>query len=384
MGAIAVAVLSGLERRPSVAILSTYPPTQCGLATFSAALRAHLGPRTDVVRVVDQPLDRPSLDVVAHLVNGSTSSATDAVHKLNDYDVVIVQHEYGIFGGPDGLEVVALVESIRVPTIVVFHTVLETPTARQREILHRLIDAADAVVTMTATARRRLIDLYGADPLTVRTIPHGAVDHRKRTGGRVTGARPLVLTWGLLGPGKGIEWAIEALPGLRDLNPRYLVLGATHPRVHEREGHAYRDGLSRRARELGVADMFELDGNYLPVPDLFDVVASADLVLLPYDSREQVTSGVLIEAVAAGRPVVSTAFPHAVELLAQGAGLLVRQRDPDALGAAIRRVLTEPGLAQKMAARAAAQAPGLFWDSVAARYRALAEDLHAAAFAATS
>ncbi len=379
-----MAVLSGLERRPSVAILSTYPPTQCGLATFSAALRGHLGPRTDVVRVVDQPLERPSLDVVAHLVNGSTRSATDTVQKLNDYDVVIVQHEYGIFGGPDGSEVVALVESLRVPTIVVFHTVLETPTARQREILHRLIHAADAVVTMTATARSRLIELYGADPLTVRTIPHGAVDHRRRTGGRVTGARPLVLTWGLLGPGKGIEWAIEALPGLRDLNPRYLVLGATHPRVHEREGHAYRDSLSRRARELGVADLFELDGNYLPVPDLFDVVASADLVLLPYDSREQVTSGVLIEAVAAGRPIVSTAFPHAVELLAQGAGLLVRQRDPDALGAGIRRVLTEPGLAQKMAARAAVQAPGLLWDSVAARYRALAEDLHAAAFAATS
>jgi glycosyltransferase involved in cell wall biosynthesis len=128
----------------------------------------------------------------------------------------------------------------------------------------------------------------------------------------------------------------------------------------------------------------ELDGNYLAVPDLFDVVASADLVLLPYDSREQVTSGVLIEAVAAGRPVVSTAFPHAVELLTTGAGLLVPQRDPGALGAGIRRVLSEPGLAGKMAACAAAQAPALMWESVAARYRELAEDLHAAAFAATS
>jgi polysaccharide biosynthesis protein PslF len=379
-----VAVLSGLDRQPHIAILSTYPPTQCGLATFSAALRGHLGPGTDVVRVVDESVGQPTLDVVGHLVNGSAAGTAAAVRKLNEYDVVIVQHEYGIFGGPDGCEVVELVEGIRVPTIVVCHTVLETPTVRQREILHRLIDAADAVVTMTATARRRLVELYGADPVLVRTIPHGAVDHRRRPGGRVTGARPLVLTWGLLGPGKGIEWAIEALPGLRDLNPRYLVLGATHPRILEREGDAYRDSLSWRARRLGVLDLFELDSSYLPVPALFDVVASADLVLLPYDSREQVTSGVLIEAVAAGRPVVSTAFPHAVELLGQGAGLLVPQRDPDALGAGIRRVLTEPGLARTMAARAAAQAPGLFWDSVAARYQDLAQDLHAAAFAETS
>jgi glycosyltransferase involved in cell wall biosynthesis len=237
---------------------------------------------------------------------------------------------------------------------------------------------------MTATARRRVIALYGADPAAVRTIPHGAVDHRRAAGKRASGTRPLVLTWGLLGPGKGIEWAIDALPGLRDLNPRYLVLGATHPRVLEREGHAYRHGLSRHARALGVSDLLELDDTYLPVADLFDVVASADLVLLPYDSREQVTSGVLIEAVAAGRPVVSTAFPHAVELLTDGAGLVVPQRDPTALGAAVRRVLTEPGLAHRLAACAARQAPTLFWETVAERYWDLAESLSDAALAPSS
>jgi glycosyltransferase involved in cell wall biosynthesis len=334
--------------------------------------------------LVDQPVSQLEPGVVAHLVNGSASSVAGAVHKLNDYDVVIVQHEYGIFGGPDGVEVVDLVESLRVPTIVVFHTVLETPTTRQREILERLIRAADAMVTMTKTAQRRLVDLYGADPRAVRTIPHGAIDHHKRAGGRGTGARPLVLTWGLLGPGKGIEWAIEALPGLRDLNPRYLVLGATHPRILAREGEAYRNRLSGRARDLDVADLLELDSSYLPAGELFDVVASADLVLLPYDSREQVTSGVLIEAVAAARPIVSTAFPHAVEMLAQGAGLLVPQRDPAALGTAVRQVLSEPGLARTMSARAALQAPALFWDAVADRYRELAEDLCVAALASAS
>lgn len=373
-----------VDRRSRIAILSTYPPTQCGLATFSAALRAALGPRTDVVRVVDQQVLRTNPDVVAHLVNGSADSAAGALTRLNDYDVVIVQHEYGIFGGPDGVEVLRLVEGLRVPTIVVLHTVLESPTTSQRDILTRLIRSADAVVTMTETAQRRLVALYGADPATLCTIPHGAINHRKSPGERATGARPLVLTWGLLGPGKGIEWAIEALPGLRDLNPRYLVLGTTHPRVLERHGEVYRDGLSRRARELGVTDLFELDPSYLPATELFDVVASADLVLLPYDSLEQVTSGVLIEAVAAARPVVSTAFPHAVELLTAGAGLLVPQRDPDALGAGIRRVLTEPGLSDAMTARAAEQAPALFWDAVGDRYNELAESLCAAALAQIS
>lgn len=376
-------ISSILGRRCRIAIVSTYPPTQCGLATFSAALIEHLGPEVDVVRVVDQPAAPSSSDVVAHLVNGSRASAESVLYRLNGYDVVIVQHEYGIFGGTDGVDVVELVESLRVPTIVVCHTVLEAPTAPQREILRRVTRAASAVVTMTDTARRRLVDLYGADPAAVRTIPHGAVRH-KLVGGRAAGARPLALTWGLLGPGKGIEWAIEALPGLRDLDLRYLVLGATHPRVLEREGDIYRDSLTVRANELGVSDMFDMQSSYLPVADLFEIVASADLVLLPYDSREQVTSGVLIEAVAAGRPVVSTAFPHAVELLKDGAGLVVPQRDSEALGAGIRRVLREPGLARDMAARGTAQAPALFWDAVADRYRRLAEDLYATAFSTTA
>lgn len=365
-------------------MLSTYPPTQCGLATFTAALRDHLGQRVDVVRVVDEPAGLADTAVVAHLVNGSATSAFGAVRKLNSYDVVIVQHEYGIFGGADGIDIVELVEALGVPTIIVFHTVLAGPTARQRAILESLLAAAGVVVTMTETARTRLVNSYSADPAKVTTIPHGAVDHRARYTPRATTARPVVLTWGLLGPGKGIEWAIEALPGLRDLNPRYLVLGKTHPRVFEREGETYRASLLQRARALGVEDLLELDDTYLPADELAAVVATADVVLLPYDSREQVTSGVLIEAVAAGRPVVSTAFPHALELLTQGSGLVVPQRDPNALGSALRRVLSEPGLAEALAAQAALQAPELFWGAVAARYRDLADGLRAAALAPAS
>ena len=337
-----------------------------------------------MVRVVDEPDSRRVPEVVAHLVNGSTASAVAAVRVLNTYDAVIVQHEYGIFGGPDGVDVVQIVEALRVPAIIVFHTVLEQPTASQRLILDRLLDAAAVAVTMTETARRRLIDRYAADPSKVITIPHGAVEHSVLRRSKPAGARPLILTWGLLGPGKGIEWAIDALEGLRDLNPRYLVLGKTHPKVFEQAGDAYRDTLALRARRSGVEDLLELDDSYLSVPDLAQVVASADVVLLPYDSREQVTSGVLIEAVAAGRPVVSTAFPHAVELLGAGSGLVVPQRDSVALESALRRVLSEPGLGESLAACAAAQAPELFWSAVGARYRAVADTLAAAALATAS
>jgi glycosyltransferase involved in cell wall biosynthesis len=282
------------------------------------------------------------------------------------------------------MDVLEVVEDLSVPTVVVLHTVLTHPTAGQREVLLRLLAAADVVVTMTETARDRLVRRYDALPEQVVVIPHGAVEHRPARRVPRPRQRPLVLTWGLLGPGKGIEWAVDALPELRDLDPRYLVVGRTHPKVFERDGDAYRDGLLARAQRLGVADLLELDASYLSVSDLVGLVGQADVVLLPYDSVDQVTSGVLTEAVAAGRPVVSTSFPHARELLPGGPGLVVPQGDGPAIAAAVRRVLTEPGLAGAMAAASARCAPELYWGAVAGRYRALADGLVAAALAEVS
>lgn len=371
----------------TIGFLSTYPPTQCGLATFNAALLGalrHAQSELAVVRVVDRVETHDDPEVVAHLVSGSRQSAREAVARLNSYDAVVIQHEYGIYGGPDGGDVVDLVEALTVPKIVVFHTVLQHPTPRQLRILHRLVSAADVAVTMTETARTRLLDGYGADSTKVVVIPHGAVDLGAEHASFAPHRRPLILTWGLLGPGKGIEWAIDAMSGLRDLEPRYLVAGMTHPKVLARSGEAYRTGLRERAEARDVAHIVDLDDTYLAVGDLAALVGRADVVLLPYDSREQVTSGVLIEAVAAGRPVVSTAFPHAVELLSGGVGLVVPQRDPAALEHALRRVLSEPGLADSMAAQGALKAPSLLWGAVGARYRQIVEMLVADALAAAS
>jgi glycosyltransferase involved in cell wall biosynthesis len=179
----------------------------------------------------------------------------------------------------------------------------------------------------------------------------------------------------LLGPGKGIEWALRALAELKDLSPMptYTVAGRTHPKVLEQHGDVYRDGLKTLARDLGVADAVRWADVYLDQAALSRLIRSADVVVLPYDSTEQVTSGVLIEAVGAGVPVVATEFPHAVELLADGPGLLVPHQDPEAMAAAVRHLIAEPAATRRLAGLAGG--PTLRWPAVAARYQSLASEL---------
>jgi polysaccharide biosynthesis protein PslF len=369
--------------------VSTFPPTQCGLATFTAALRgALLHSSTDegwVVRLVDAPGPRPGDEVVAQLIAGDSASLHHAAAQLNRCDVAIVQHEYGVYGGADGSEILHLLDQVLVPCIVVLHTVLAAPTPHQRQVLESVMAKAGAVVTMTMTARERLAAGYAVDMARVCVIGHGApavettmAEPTFRTG------QFTVLTWGLLGPGKGIEWGIEAMAMLRDLQPmpRYMVAGQTHPKVLLREGDAYRDRLREQVRKGELGSWITFEGHYRNTSALASLIRSADVVLLPYDSAEQVTSGVLIEAVAAGKPVVATRFPHAVELLAGGAGLLVPHRDPAAIAAALRSLVTRRDVVTRMAATAAATAPQLLWPAIADQYRDLARQLIAVGVAA--
>jgi glycosyltransferase involved in cell wall biosynthesis len=363
-------------------MVSTYPPTECGIATFAAALRGGLCDsqrdkvECGIVRLVDEPQGDGGTDVMAEVRRGSPESRRKGLAALNEVGAAIVQHEYGIYGDDDGAEVVDIVKGIEVPTIVVLHTVLDDPSPSQRRIIEELAQHADALVTMTRTAQRRLRD-YDVDMRKVSVIPHGAHPPAPETGPPEDCDRPTILTWGLLGPGKGIEWGIEALAFLGDLDPapRYLIVGKTHPKVEEEDGQSYRDELQARAEELGVDHLVDFQGGYSDRAALQRTIASAHLVLLPYDSVDQVTSGVLIEAVAASKAVISSSFPHAVELLGGGVGLLVPRHDPEAIADALRRVLTEPGLHERMVDGAAAVAPSLSWTAVGAQYRALAGDL---------
>ena len=362
--------------------LSTYPPTQCGLATFNAALASHLtggAPGNGVVRLLSADaaggglaVDRTAPRVAHTWHTDATGGWMTAANVLNRYEVVVVQHEYGIYPGADGDEVLPLLRALKNPTIVVLHTVLSMPSAHQRRVLERIVAAADAVVTMTDTARQRLTTGYRVDAGKVTVIPHGAGSHSSAP--REAHAVPHLLTWGLLGPGKGIEWALRSLALLRDLEPMpaYTVAGRTHPKVLEHHGDVYRESLKALAAELGVDRAVRWDDVYHDQAALSRLIRSADVVVLPYDSTEQVTSGVLIEAVGADVPVVATGFPHAVELLADGSGLLVPHQDPEAMAAAIRHLLSS---ADRRHRGGLAGGPTLRWPAVAARYQALAARL---------
>ncbi len=359
-------------------ILSTFPPTPCGLATFTAALAGGLnshGAEVRVVRVADgSPSD--ATVVVGDLVNGCPASLSATAELLNECDVAIIQHEYGLYGGEDGEEVVGILASLRVPSIVIAHTVLCEPTPHQRSVLVEVAALADKLVVMSDAARERVCNEFGVDPAKVATIPHGAVIPPPRA---IEPAfrRPTLLTWGLVGPGKGVERVIDAMAHLHDLpgRPRYLVAGRTHPKVLASHGEAYRQARIEQARRIGVDASVIFDAAYRDVPTLTAMIQSAAVVVLPYDSREQATSGVLVDAVAAGRPVVATAFPHAVELLGSGAGIVVDHDDPDALVDALRRVLTDAVLAHRLTVEARRIAPMLGWPVVAAAYLQLADFL---------
>ena len=367
-----------------IGMLSTYPPKLCGLATFAAALTHALrdaGHRVDVVRVNDGSDPTPiGQQVAGELVNGSPASLRTAAVTLSRCDTVIVQHEYGIFGGPDGDEVLDLLDALDVPAIVVLHTVPLRPSDHQRQVLEAVCERAACVVVMTAAANARLAALYTVDARRVEVITHGAAlpaDHQITGNGLPFGERPQLLTWGLLGPGKGIEHVIDAVGLLGDLQPRlhYTVAGVTHPKVFARHGDAYRHELIRRTWSNGIAGTVTFDDTYRNVAQLTRFVASSTLVVLPYDSRDQVTSGVLVDALAAGRPVIATEFPHALELVATGAVRVVSHDDPAALAGAIRDVMGNPQTLAAMTAAAAAIAPSMSWPSVADRYLAVCGNL---------
>lgn len=378
-------VVAAIESGPMAdfSFLSTFPPTRCGIATFteslSAAITAPGRDRAHIVRLVDElDVSRSArVDARTELAaewGAGRGSAELTARALDGADVAIVQHEYGIYAGVDGAEVLDVLAAVTVPAIVVLHTVLQEPSASQRAVLEQIAARASRVVVMTETARELLATRYTVDPGRVTLIPHG-VPEWDVVEAPARRDRRTMLTWGLIGPGKGIEWGIRSLTGLTGLEPRlhYEVLGETHPKVLAHEGEAYRDGLRALAVELGVADRVTFDDRYLDRAALAERVAAADVVLLPYDSRTQVTSGVLVEAVAAGKAVVATGFPHAVELLADGVGTVVAHESPDAIARAVRDVLgrTDAIAARRRTVRSADTS----WAAVAGRYREIAADL---------
>lgn len=361
-------------------MVSTYPPTECGLATFSKSLASAIesqGNQVNIVRLMNGDNTPSPKNVIHHHRDSRDTLLTRAI--LNDHDAVIVQHEFGIYGGHDGAEVLEILEDVSTPIIVVLHTVLTQPTPHQRHIFNQLINRADALITMTNTGKVKLLAHYDVDPRIIQVIPHGA--HQLTTQSWIgSKARPRILTWGLLGPGKGIEWAIDAMNFLRTATaltpmPEYVIAGETHPQVKRHSGESYRTSLLDRISDYGLSDDVSLLDQYLDQAALQRLIASADLVVLPYDSKEQVTSGVLVEALVAGKPIISTSFPHAREVLSDGTGLLVNQSDARAIADGIHKVLSDQETLTRMQNRATKKATGYLWSTIGQQYANLAQNL---------
>ncbi len=368
---------------PHVGFVSTYPPTTCGLASFTANLRSAMergrgsGSELGVVRVRDaNDAAHTSREVIADMDPADPTSVEAAAKVLSEMDAVVIQHEYGIFGPDSGRSVLDLVARIDAPIITTLHTVLTNPSDLQRQILERLVAASDRTVVLSAAAQQLLADRYDTAGPEAIVIPHGtnAIDLRSRNG---YASRPTLLTWGLIGPGKGLEFAVEATARLRGRFPsiRYIIAGRTHPKVLDAAGEAYRRSLEDRVARLGLEDNVEFVDEYLDPSTLAGLLRQTSVVMLPYESTEQVVSGVLVEAIAANVPVVATAFPHAREMAAAGAAMATPHNDPEALAGAVQSLLSSAGATQTMLSAQRKLATALSWSSVAEAYEQLAVDV---------
>jgi len=325
-----------------------------------------LGQDVRVLRLTDGD-DRPANGIVIGN-HASESDIPNSAHLLNRHDVVVLQHEFGIYPGSDGSGVLDLLGEVRAPVISILHTVSERPSNQQRRITQGLLNGSNATVVLSQSAFDSLLRTYDVAMERTYVIPHGAPDIRGSFRPQNVRMRPRILTWGLLSEGKGIEWAIAAMSLLDDVDPMpdYYVVGQTHPKVAARDGHRYRHELGALARKLGVENRVHFIDGYLDQSGLARLITSADMFLLPYDTHDQVTSGVLAESLVAGGPVIATRFPHAEELLGDGTGILIRQQSPNAIAEAIRQVIRDASARKSMREKSAAKAMGLKWPAVAA------------------
>ncbi len=362
------------ERPTRVALIGTFPPRRCGIASFTKDIFDRLGNRSDFqieVYALDTPDSAENRPGVAGIIGQTVQEDYLRVaRQINEggFDAVWIQHEFGIFGGPDGEMVCDFVDRIATPLVITFHTVLSAPSPRQRHIVEHLISRASRIMVMSNQGRETLVDQYRAPPEVVETIPHGAPD---RPFGRETEFkarlglthRTILMTFGLIGPGKGLEHMIEALPAVVARHPDtvYRIVGATHPNLIAEEGERYRDSLQALARSLGVEDHLCWENRYLETEELLDQLEACDIYITPYPNLQQATSGTLSYAVALGKAVVATPYVHARELLADGVGLLVEPRSSQALADAITGLLDDPERLAAMKARAYAAGRRTIW-----------------------
>lgn len=363
-----------------IALLGNYLPRKCGLATYTTdtylAMKARFPDlRIDVYAMDDHPgrYAYPA-EVTRAIPQDERTAYSDAARAIQESGAkaLWVQHEYGIYGGSAGDFLLGLLDRITLPVIVTLHTILEQPSAEERRVMEALLRRAAKVIVMAEAGRDILKRVHGANDRQIVMIPHGVPDRAlvdpdiKKAAFGWEG-RSVVLTFGLLAPNKGIETLIDALPKVVAQHPDtlYVVLGATHPNLVAHEGEAYRDGLTQRATALGLGDNIEFIDKFAEADQLLDYLDAADIYVTPYTNPAQITSGTLSYAVASGKPVVSTPYIHATEILNDDHGRLVAFGDSQGFAREIATLLSDDVARSALAARAYARGRSMIWSRLA-------------------
>lgn len=366
-----------------VAFVGNYLPRHCGIATFTTDLVESFSTQFPavqslVVAMNDVPEGYTYPEKVRYeLREGNLFDYERAANFLNQHvvDAISLQHEFGIFGGPSGKNILTLLRNVNAPVVTTLHTVLEKPSQEQYEVLREVARLSNRIVVMSEHSRNDLRDIYNVPEHKIDFIPHGIHDvpfvdpgfHKDKFGAE---GRFVLLTFGLLSRNKGLEYVIEALPAVVERYPNltYLILGATHPHVKATEGESYRESLQDLARQLGVEKNILFYDQFVDLRDLKEFIGAADVYITPYLNPEQVVSGTLAYTVGAGKAVIATPYRHAKELLNEGRGLLVPFRDAKAISEKILYLLDNEAEADAIRKRAYLYGRNMIWPVVAQRY----------------
>ncbi len=364
---------------PRVLYVGSYPPRECGIATFTEDIRGAydllVGSPSDVIAITDGGKSYAYPEIVrCEIERDDRTSYGRAARFANDHeaDVINIQHEYGLFGGDQGDYVLDFLAQVRKPIILTLHTVLPEPDARMRFVTRELCNRSDRVVVLAYSGRRILEDRYNIDPRKIDVILHGVPDvplrrshHFKRAFGLEH--HTVIATFGLLSRGKGIEYVIDALPAIVAQVPDavYLLLGETHPEIRKREGESYRESLWQRVGALGLRNRVRFVDHYMNDEEVVEYLQATDVYVSSSLDPNQIVSGTLSYAVACGRAVVATASIYAKELLADGRGMTVPFKNSQSIAAAVNSVLGDPQLRASIETTAYRFGQGMTWSRVA-------------------
>ena len=369
-----------------IVCLSTFPPRQCGIATFTAdltnAIDQVFGPSVES-KIVTMNLTEishlPYSDkVIWEICQPCEEDYVNAAYKLNHLEkvrLVNIQHEFGIFGGEYGSHLLLLLEKLQKPVVTTFHTVLPAPDEKMRHVVQTIMKYSKGIIVMTNYSKELLKKDYGLDPDRIQVIPHGihrvsyrTSEHAKSIFG--FSGKLILSTFGLLNPSKGIEYVIEALPPVVEKfpNARFLVAGVTHPIVLEQEGENYRNFLIKKVYELGLNDYVLFYNTYFDINKLLRFLEATDVYLSPSLNPKQTVSGTLSYALGSGRPVISTAFTQAKEDITDEVGILIDFKNPQAFTKAIIKLLSNDQLRLQMGKNAYFRTRQMVWENVALSY----------------